>query len=140
MQNRMPMNVFSPPVRILIAKVGLDGHDRGAKYIAQALRDRGYEVIYTGIRRSVDDVVEAAIQEDVRFLGVSMLSGGHNELLPKVVRRLEERGGADIVVFAGGIIPQADIPFLASHGVRRVFGPGTTTDDIVAFLRTHLHD
>ncbi len=134
------MNAPQAPVRVLIAKVGLDGHDRGAKYIAQALRDRGYEVIYTGIRRSVDDVVEAAIQEDVRFLGISMLSGGHNELLPKVVRRLEERGGNDIIVFAGGIIPLADIPFLTSHGVHRVFGPGTTTDDIDTFLRTCLHD
>jgi methylmalonyl-CoA mutase C-terminal domain/subunit len=134
------MNAPPTPVRILIAKVGLDGHDRGAKYIAQALRDRGYEVIYTGIRKSVEDVVEAAIQEDVRFLGISMLSGGHNELLPKVVRRLAERGGTDIIVFAGGIIPEADIPFLAAHGVRRVFGPGTTTDDIDAFLLASVHD
>jgi len=122
------------PVRILIAKVGLDGHDRGAKFIAQALRDRGYEVIYTGIRRTPEEVVNMAITEDVAFVGISSLSGGHRVLCPKVVRLLEAKGAGDIVVFAGGIVPAEDIPELEAQGVRAVFGPGTTVDQIVAFL------
>lgn len=123
------------PIRILIAKVGLDGHDRGAKFIAQALRDRGYEVIYTGIRRTPEEVVHMAITEDVQFLGISSLSGGHRVLCPKVVRLLKEQGAEDIAVFAGGIIPTQDISELQAHGVRAVFGPGTTVDQIVAFLK-----
>lgn len=123
------------PVRILVAKVGLDGHDRGAKFIAQALRDRGYEVIYTGIRRTPDEVVNMAITEDVQFLGISSLSGGHRLLCPKVAELLQARGAGDIVVFAGGIIPAGDIPALHAAGVRAVFGPGTTVDQIVAFLK-----
>jgi methylmalonyl-CoA mutase, C-terminal domain len=124
------------PTRILIAKVGLDGHDRGAKFIARALRDRGYEVIYTGIRRTPEEVVNMAITEDVRFVGISSLSGGHRALCQKVVRLLNEKGAADIAVFVGGIIPAADIPELRGQGVRAVFGPGTTVDQIVAFLQT----
>ncbi len=127
-----------PPVRILIAKVGLDGHDRGAKYISQALRDRGYEVVYTGIRRSAAEVVEAAIQEDVQFIGLSLLSGGHNDLFPKVVRLLQDRGAGDIRVFAGGIIPEDDHPFLTQQGICRIFGPGTTVDQIDAFIKENL--
>ena len=122
-------------VRILVAKVGLDGHDRGAKYISQALRDRGYEVIYTGIRRTPEDVVNAAIQEDVSFVGLSLLSGGHNELFPRVVRLLNERGAEDIVVFAGGVIPDDDVAYLASQGIRGVFGPGTSIEQIDEFIQ-----
>jgi methylmalonyl-CoA mutase C-terminal domain/subunit len=128
------------PVRILIAKVGLDGHDRGAKYIAQALRDRGYEVIYTGIRRSPEEVVDIAIQEDVRFLGLSILSGGHDLLFPRVVNLLKEKGADDIVVFGGGVIPPDDIPALKEQGIEEVFGPGTDIDRIVQFLEDRAGD
>jgi methylmalonyl-CoA mutase C-terminal domain/subunit len=123
--------------RILIAKVGLDGHDRGAKFIAQGLRDRGYEVIYTGIRRTPSEVVSAVVQEDVRFLGISLLSGGHLELLRQVMERLRTEGSDDVVVFAGGIIPRDDVPALEALGVRCVFGPGTTLDQIEEFLQAH---
>ncbi len=122
-------------IRILIAKVGLDGHDRGAKYISQALRDRGYEVIYTGIRQTPDDVAKMAVQEDVKFVGLSLLSGAHNQLFPKVVEKLREMGAADIVVFGGGVIPADDIPFLLEHGIRAVFTPGTTTDQMEEFIQ-----
>jgi methylmalonyl-CoA mutase C-terminal domain/subunit len=122
-------------IRILIAKVGLDGHDRGAKYISQALRDRGYEVIYSGIRQTPDDVAKTAMQEDVQFVGLSLLSGAHNQLFPKVVEKLREMGAADIVVFGGGVIPADDIPFLLEHGIRAVFTPGTTTDQMEEFIR-----
>ncbi len=127
-------------IRILIAKVGLDGHDRGAKYISQALRDRGYEVIYTGIRQTPDDVAKTAVQEDVKFVGLSLLSGAHNQLFPKVVEKLRELGAADIVVFSGGVIPADDIPFLMEHGIRAVFTPGTTTDQIEEFIRTVMEE
>ncbi|MCX5975689.1 MAG: cobalamin B12-binding domain-containing protein [Coprothermobacterota bacterium] len=127
-------------IRILIAKVGLDGHDRGAKYISQALRDRGYEVIYTGIRQTTDDVAKAAVQEDVKFVGLSLLSGAHNQLFPKVVEKLRELGAADIVVFGGGVIPADDIPFLLEHGIRAVFTPGTTTDQMEEFIRTVMEE
>ncbi|MGB9834029.1 MAG: cobalamin B12-binding domain-containing protein [bacterium] len=127
-------------VRILIAKVGLDGHDRGAKYIAQALRDKGYEVIYTGIRQTPEDVVKAAIQEDVQFVGLSLLSGAHNQLFPKVVELLKEKGAEDIVVFGGGVIPADDIPFLKSQGIKEIFPPGTTIDEVVDFIEKTLKD
>lgn len=127
-------------VRILIAKVGLDGHDRGAKYIAQALRDKGYEVIYTGIRQTPEDVVKAAIQEDVQFVGLSLLSGAHNQLFPKVVQLLKEKGAEDIVVFGGGVIPADDIPFLKSQGIKEIFPPGTTIDEVVDFIEKTLKD
>ena len=122
--------------RILIAKPGLDGHDRGAKFIARALRDEGYEVIYTGIRQTPEAIVQTAIQEDVDFVGLSLLSGAHNELFPRVVDLLAEKGAEDIVVFGGGIIPDEDIQSLKQKGVAAIFGPGTTTKQIVAFLES----
>ncbi len=120
--------------RILIAKPGLDGHDRGAKFIARALRDEGYEVIYTGIRQTPEAIVQTAIQEDVDFVGLSLLSGAHNELFPRVVDLLKERGAEDIKVIGGGIIPEEDIPLLKEKGVLAIFGPGTSTEQIVEFL------
>jgi len=122
-------------IRILIAKVGLDGHDRGAKFIAQALRDRGYEVIYTGIRQTPEDVAKIAIQEDVAFVGLSLLSGAHNQLFPRVVAELKKAEAEDIVVFGGGVIPADDIPFLQSQGIREIFTPGTTTDQMEEFIQ-----
>jgi methylmalonyl-CoA mutase C-terminal domain/subunit len=122
--------------RILIAKPGLDGHDRGAKYVARALRDEGYEVIYTGIRQTPEAIARTAIQEDVQFVGLSLLSGAHNELFPRVVELLREQGGEDIRVFGGGIIPREDIPALKDRGVLAIFGPGTVTKDIVAFIES----
>jgi methylmalonyl-CoA mutase C-terminal domain/subunit len=123
-------------VRILIAKPGLDGHDRGAKYVARALKDAGYEVIYTGIRQTPETIVSTAIQEDVQFVGLSLLSGAHGELFPRVVELLKENGAGDIVVFGGGIIPSEDIPSLEKKGVKAVFGPGTPIDEIVKFIES----
>jgi methylmalonyl-CoA mutase C-terminal domain/subunit len=123
-------------IRILIAKPGLDGHDRGAKFIARALRDEGYEVIYTGIRQTPEAIVQTAIQEDVDFVGLSLLSGAHNELFPRVVDLLAANGAEDIIVFGGGIIPEDDIPSLKDKGVAAIFGPGTTTKQIVEFLES----
>lgn len=122
--------------RVLIAKPGLDGHDRGAKFIARALRDEGYEVIYTGIRQTPEAIVQTAIQEDVDFVGLSLLSGAHNELFPRVVDLLAESGAGDIVVFGGGIIPEDDIPSLKDRGIAAIFGPGTATKQIVEFLES----
>ncbi len=122
-------------IRILIAKVGLDGHDRGAKYISQALRDRGYEVIYTGIRKTPEEIAGIAIQEDVKFVGLSLLSGAHNQLFPKVVKLLREKGAGDIKVFGGGVIPSDDIPYLKEQGIAEVFGPGTSIDAMEQFLK-----
>ncbi|MBN2552622.1 MAG: cobalamin B12-binding domain-containing protein [Spirochaetales bacterium] len=122
--------------RILIAKPGLDGHDRGAKFIARALRDEGYEVIYTGIRQTPEAIVQTAIQEDVDFVGLSLLSGAHNELFPRVVDLLSSSGAGEVIVFGGGIIPEEDIPFLKDRGVAAIFGPGTTTKQIVDFLES----
>ncbi len=124
----------SKPVRILIAKPGLDGHDRGAKYIARALSETGYEVLYTGIRQTPDQIVSAAIQEDVDMIGLSTLSGAHNSLFPKVVHLLAEKGASDIVVFAGGVIPAADIPGLREAGVAEIFTPGAPMKEIIAFI------
>lgn len=121
-------------IRILIAKPGLDGHDRGAKYIARALKDAGYEVIYTGIRQSPDAIAHTALQEDVDFVGLSLLSGAHNELFPKVVKLLQENDAADIVVFGGGVIPESDIPFLKENGIREIFTPGTPIKDVIDFI------
>jgi len=126
--------------RILIAKVGLDGHDRGAKYIAQALRDKGYEVIYTGIRQTPEDVVKAAIQEDVQFVGLSLLSGAHNQLFPIVVQLLKEKGAEDIVVFGGGVIPRDDISSLKSQGIKEIFTSGTAIDEVVEFIEKTLRN
>jgi len=123
-------------IRILIAKPGLDGHDRGAKYVARALKDAGYEVIYTGIRQTPEAIVKTAIQEDVDFVGLSLLSGAHNELFPKVVDMLREKEAADIVVFGGGVIPSSDIPTLKEKGIRAVFTPGTPIKDIINFIES----
>lgn len=125
------MNAIHARPRVLIGKPGLDGHDRGAKYVAHILRDAGYEVIYTGIRRSPEQIVDAAIQEDVAAIGLSLLSGAHNELFKRVIDLLEERGARDIVVFGGGTIPEADIPKLADIGVKAVFTPGTPAKAII---------
>lgn len=126
---------FSKIPRVLIAKCGLDGHDRGAKYIAKALRDAGMEVIYTGIRQSCEDVARTAIQEDVDIVGLSMLSGAHNTLFPKLIESLKQYGGDDISVFGGGVIPESDIPFLKSAGVKAIFTPGSKISDIIAEIK-----
>ncbi|HPE20363.1 MAG TPA: cobalamin B12-binding domain-containing protein [Candidatus Mcinerneyibacteriales bacterium] len=123
-------------LRILIAKPGLDGHDRGAKYVARALKDEGYEVIYTGIRQTPESIVSTALQEDVDFVGLSLLSGAHNELFPRIVDLLRENDAADIIVFGGGVIPEEDIPFLKEKGVRAVFTPGTPIQEIVDFIES----
>jgi methylmalonyl-CoA mutase C-terminal domain/subunit len=122
---------FSKIPRVLIAKPGLDGHDRGAKYVAKALRDAGMEVIYTGIRQTPDDIAAAAVQEDVDIVGLSLLSGAHNELFPRVVEALKSRGGADIPVFGGGIIPEADFDLLKKAGICAIFTPGARIDEII---------
>jgi methylmalonyl-CoA mutase, C-terminal domain len=122
------------PVRILIGKVGLDGHDRGAKYVAHVLRSAGYEVIYTGIRRSPKEIVETAIQEDVALIGLSLLSGAHKLLLKQVTDLLRERGATDILVVAGGAIPASDVPGLKAMGISAVFTPGTPSQSILDTL------
>ncbi|HET9228744.1 MAG TPA: cobalamin B12-binding domain-containing protein [Thermoanaerobaculia bacterium] len=124
--------------RILIAKPGLDGHDRGAKVVARALRDAGYEVIYTGLRQTPEQIAAAAVQEDVDAVGLSILSGAHNVLLPEITRLLKGQGANDILVFAGGIIPEQDIPGLKSAGIDAIFLPGTSTRDIVQYLQGRL--
>ena len=121
-------------IRVLMAKPGLDGHDRGVKVVSRALRDAGFEVIYTGLRQTPEQIANAAIEEDVHAVGMSILSGAHNTLLPKVVRLLRERGADDIVVFGGGIIPDEDIPGLLEAGVSAIFTPGTPTSQAVSFL------
>lgn len=126
----------SRKVRILIAKPGLDGHDRGAKYVARALKDAGYEVIYTGIRQSPDSIVKTAVQEDVDIVGLSLLSGAHNELFPKVVQLLKDNDAADIIVIGGGVIPEADIPQLKEQGVRAVFTTGAHIQDVIDFIES----
>jgi len=125
-------------LRILIAKPGLDGHDRGAKVIARALRDAGFEVIYTGLHQTPEMIVAAAIQEDVDGIGLSIMSGAHMTLAPAVVELLEKQGADDIVVFLGGIIPQDDIPVLKQKKIREVFLPGTSTEDIIAWVRSNI--
>ena len=122
-------------IRVLVAKPGLDGHDRGAKIIARALRDAGMEVIYTGLRQTPEMIAAAALQEDVDAVGVSILSGAHNTLCPRIVQLLRERGMDDCLVVVGGIIPQEDITKLKEQGIAEVFLPGTSTEDIVTFLR-----
>ena len=124
--------------RILVAKPGLDGHDRGIKVVARALRDAGYEVIYTGLHQMPDQIAAAAIQEDVDAVGLSCLSGAHMTLFPRVVELLREQGAEDIVVFGGGIIPEGDIPKLKESGVKEIFTPGTTTSEIVEWVSDHL--
>ena len=126
------------PVRIVVAKVGLDGHDRGVKVVARALRDAGYEVIYTGLRQTPEMVVDAALQEDAQVIGLSIHSGAHMTLFPAVVEELKRRKATDIIVFGGGIIPDADIPELQKLGVAKVFTPGATTASIVAWVRENV--
>jgi methylmalonyl-CoA mutase C-terminal domain/subunit len=125
----------SRPIRVLIAKPGLDGHDRGAKVVARALRDAGMEVIYAGLRQTPEDIVEAAIEEDVDLIGLSILSGAHMVLFPRVMELLRRRKAHDIQVFAGGIIPDDDVPRLKKIGIRAVFGPGTSLETIVETAR-----
>lgn len=126
------------PIRVLVAKPGLDGHDRGAKVVARALRDAGMEVIYTGIRQTPEMIAEAAVQEDVDVVGLSILSGAHLELFPRVTQLLQEKGKADVLLVAGGIIPDEDIPRLNELGFRGVFGPGTNTHDLVHFVESEM--
>lgn len=121
-------------IRVLIAKPGLDGHDRGAKVVARALRDAGMEVIYTGIRQTPDMIVKAALQEDVDVIGLSILSGAHTELFPAIMDQLKQKGILDVIVIAGGIIPKNDIPALQKAGIRAVFGPGTPTQEIASYI------
>ena len=125
-------------VRVLIAKLGLDGHDRGAKVIARALRDAGMEVIYTGLRQTPAMVAEAALQEDVDVVGISMLSGAHLALLPRITELLRESDMGDVLIIAGGIIPDEDVPLLKESGVRAVFGPGTSTSEIADFIMANV--
>jgi methylmalonyl-CoA mutase C-terminal domain/subunit len=126
---------MSKVIRILIAKPGLDGHDRGAKIVARALRDEGFEVIYTGLRKTPEEIVKAAIEEDVDAVGLSILSGAHNYIFPRVIELLKKEGAEDIMVFGGGIIPDEDIPALKEAGVRAIFTPGATTSSIADFVR-----
>ena len=125
-------------IRVLVAKPGLDGHDRGAKVIARALRDDGMEVIYTGLRQTPEQIVQAAVQEDVDVIAMSLLSGAHNHLFPRVTELLAEKGVDDVLVIGGGVIPEDDIPFLRSKGIAAVFGPGTPTKATIDFIRNNL--
>lgn len=125
-------------IRVLVAKPGLDGHDRGAKVIARALRDAGMEVIYTGLRQTPEMVVNAALQEDVDVVGLSILSGAHNAIVPRVLELMKEQKMEDVLVLVGGIIPDQDVPALKSAGVKGVFQPGTPMDDIVQFIRENV--
>jgi len=121
-------------IRVLIAKPGLDGHDRGAKFVARILRDAGMEVIYSGLRQTPEMIAEAALQEDVNVVGLSILSGAHRDLFPAITAQLKEKG-LDVIVVAGGIIPEEDVPFLEQIGISTVFGPGTTSQEIVDYIR-----
>jgi methylmalonyl-CoA mutase C-terminal domain/subunit len=125
------------PIKVLIAKPGLDGHDRGAKVLARGLRDEGFEVVYTGLRQTPEMIATAALQEDVDVVGLSILSGAHMTLLPRICEMLRANGLGDILVTAGGIIPDDDIPALKTAGVAAVFGPGTTIGEVAAFLRAN---
>ena len=125
-------------IRVLVAKPGLDGHDRGAKIVARALRDAGFEVIYTGLHQTPEQIVATAVQEDVDAIGLSVLSGAHNHLFPRVLELLREKGADDIAVFGGGIIPAEDIQALKALGVKELFTPGTSTQDIIRFVRQNI--
>lgn len=125
-------------IRVLIAKPGLDGHDRGAKVVARSLRDAGFEVIYTGLRQTPEAIVATAIQEDVDAIGLSILSGAHGTVFPRVIELLKEKGAEDIVVFGGGVIPEDDIPALYKAGVARIFTPGATTDETIEFIKSNV--
>jgi methylmalonyl-CoA mutase C-terminal domain/subunit len=126
------------PIRVLIAKPGLDGHDRGAKVLARALRDAGMEVIYTGLRQTPEQIVETGIQEDVDVIGLSILSGAHTHLFPRVMELLRERGANDILVIGGGIIPEDDIPALKKEGIAEIFTPGTTTQAVIDYIKENV--
>lgn len=126
------------PIRVLVAKPGLDGHDRGAKVIARALRDAGMEVIYTGLRQTVDQIVNAAIEEDVDCIAVSILSGAHNTLLPKIYEKLKEENAEDILFVGGGVIPDDDIPFLKENGISEIFTPGTPTTVTIDYIKANV--
>ena len=132
------MTERTTPIRVLVAKPGLDGHDRGAKVIARALRDAGMEVIYTGLRQTPEMIVNAALQEDVDCVGLSILSGAHNAIVPRITALLKERGVDDILIVLGGTIPAQDVEFLKSQGVAAIFGPGTPLDETVRFIREHV--
>ena len=125
-------------LRLLVAKPGLDGHDRGAKIIARAFRDAGFEVIYTGLHQTPEQIVNTAIQEDVDGVSLSILSGAHNTLFPRVINLLKEKGADDIPVFGGGIIPEEDIPGLKAAGAKEIFTPGTSTEDVIAWVKTNV--
>ena len=125
-------------IRVLVAKPGLDGHDRGAKVVARALRDAGMEVIYTGLRQTPEMIVEAALQEDVDVVGLSILSGAHMTLLPRIANLLKENGLDDVLLLAGGIIPDEDVPALNELGVRGIFGPGTSTQEVIKFIEEEI--
>ena len=127
-------------IRVLVAKPGLDGHDRGAKIVARALRDAGMEVIYTGLRQTPEQIVSAAVQEDVDAIGISILSGAHNTIMPRICELLRAQGMNDVAVLVGGIIPDEDIPGLKQAGVAEVFQPGASTEDIIEFIRNHLRE
>lgn len=126
------------PIRVLVAKPGLDGHDRGAKVIARALRDAGMEVIYTGLRQTPEQIVAAAVQEDVDVVGMSILSGAHNYLFPRVVELLKEQGVDDVLIIGGGVIPDEDIPGLKEAGLAEIFTPGTTTTSMIDYIKSNL--
>jgi methylmalonyl-CoA mutase C-terminal domain/subunit len=127
-------------IRVLVAKPGLDGHDRGAKVICRSLRDAGFEVIYTGLRRTPEEIVSSAIQEDVDVIGLSILSGAHNVLFPKIMDLLKEKGAEDVNVIAGGIIPDKDIPDLEKMGISKIFLPGSSTEDIVEWIKENIKE
>ncbi len=132
------MTTATHTVRLLVGKVGLDGHDRGAKIIARALRDGGFEVIYSGLHQTPEMVVATALQEDVDGIGLSILSGAHNTIFPKILRLLKEKGGEDVVVFGGGIIPEEDIASLRRQGVAGIFSPGATTREVIDWVRANV--
>lgn len=132
--------IMNRPIRVLVAKPGLDGHDRGAKVVARALRDAGMEVIYTGLRQTPEQIVSAAIQEDVDCVALSILSGAHNTLLPKVVELLKAENAEDILVVGGGVIPDDDIPFLKENGVSEVFTPGTPTKVTIEYIKNNVRN
>lgn len=127
-------------IRVLVAKPGLDGHDRGAKVVARALRDAGFEVIYTGLRQTPEQIAEAALQEDVNVVAMSILSGAHPHLFPKVVKLVREKGMNDVLIIGGGVIPEGDIPALKEAGIAEVFTPGTPTTDVIDFIKANVKE
>jgi len=129
---------MSGKIRVLIAKPGLDGHDRGAKVVARALRDAGFEVIYTGLRRTPQEIARMAVEEDVNVVGLSLLSGAHKELFPAVIAELKKAGLNDVIVFGGGVIPEEDIPFLKKSGLGAVFTPGTSLQTVIDFVKNNV--